>query len=202
MKERLQKILARAGYGSRRSCEAIVASRRVTVNERIATLGMKADIDHDRIEVDGLPIELESPIYIKLNKPVGVLSSTTDELNQGRATILDLVNLKQHLYPVGRLDKQSQGLMLLTNDGVLTHRLTHPRYEHLKVYRVSVEGKISDEDIDLWREGIRLDGKETAPAEIEVVALNDTSTWLQITLTSCDGWNHGDLIPLMEHRVV
>lgn len=182
MQERLQKILARANYGSRRSCENLIAAGRVTVDGRKAKLGMKADIKLDHIEVDGHQIYIQKPIYIKLNKPRGIISSTKDELDQGRPTIMDLVNLPDHLYPIGRLDKQSQGLMLLTNDGALTYRLTHPRFEHPKSYRVSVQGKISDQALDQWRRGLILDEKMTAPASITILSQEKERTWLQITL--------------------
>lgn len=182
MSERLQKILARAGYGSRRSCESLIKAGRVSVNGQSARLGMKADSRIDRIEVDGQPIEIQDFIYIKLNKPKGVLSSTTDELQQGRPTLMDLINLDGHLYPIGRLDKQSQGLMILTNDGALTHRLTHPRFEHRKTYRVALEGQLSDFELESWQNGIVLDDKMTAPADITVLKIEENHTWLRITL--------------------
>jgi pseudouridine synthase len=182
MQERLQKILARANYGSRRSCEGLIATGRVTVNGRLVKLGMRADVKLDIIEVDGQQIDIQEPIYIKLNKPRGVISSTKDELEQGRPTITDLVNLPEHLYPIGRLDKQSQGLMLLTNDGALTYRLTHPRFEHPKSYRVSLQGKISEQALDRWRRGLILDEKMTAPASISVLRQDKECTWLKITL--------------------
>ena len=182
MQERLQKILARANHGSRRSCENLIAAGRVTVNGREAKLGTKADVDLDLIEVDSRQIDIQEPIYIKLNKPRGIISSTKDELDQGRPTIMDLVNLAEHLYPIGRLDKQSQGLMLLTNDGALTHQLTHPSFEHPKSYRAAVQGKISDQALGQWRRGLMLDEKLTAPAIIEVINQEKECTWLQITL--------------------
>jgi pseudouridine synthase len=183
MAERLQKLMARAGYGSRRSCEKIIAAGRVNVNGRRARLGQKADPSKDLIEIDGQQISFEKTVYIVLNKPVGVISSTADELNQGRPTIRDLVNVPGHLYPVGRLDKQSQGLILLTNDGKLAHRLTHPSYGHEKVYHVVLEGNISDEKLDQWRRGgLRLDGRRTAPAKIDIKDRSDRSSRLAITL--------------------
>ena len=182
MTVRLQKLLAQAGYGSRRKSETLIASGRVFVNGERAYLGQKADPDRDRIEIDGQRIELTSPIYIKLNKPKGVISSTTDELNQGRKTIMDLVQISEHLFPVGRLDKQSEGLMLLTNDGTLTHRLTHPRYQHEKVYEVILDGKVPAEALQQWRRGIFLEGRKTAPASIEVLEQLPDSTKLQVRL--------------------
>lgn len=182
MTVRLQKLLAQAGYGSRRKCEILIASGRVFVNGKRAHLGQKADPERDRIEIEGIEIELASPIYIKLNKPKGVISSTTDELNQGRMTIMDLVPVSEHLYPVGRLDKQSEGLMLLTNDGALTHRLTHPRFQHEKVYEVIVDGKVSAEALKQWQRGIFLEGRKTAPASIDVLKQLPDRTKLLVRL--------------------
>lgn len=182
MAERVQKLMSKAGLGSRRECEAIIAAGRVTVNGRIVRLGDKAEQFEDNIRVDGKRLEFGERIYIKLYKPRGIISSTEDELKSGRTTVRDLVDLPGFLYPVGRLDKQSEGLILLTNDGQLTHRLTHPRYQHSKVYKVMVEGDIREETIALWRRGLLLDGRLTAPATIRVLEKGDASTQLLITL--------------------
>lgn len=182
MMERLQKILAKAGHGSRRSCESLIAGGRVHVNGRRAILGQKADPNKDVIEVDGRAISFEEPLYIMLNKPKGVLSSTEDELKQGRKTVRDLVPLPGHLYPVGRLDKQSEGLILLTNDGHLAFRLTHPSFGHDKVYHVEVEGRISDSAIEKWRQGVHLEGRRTAPARIEILDRDSRGSSLVVTL--------------------
>ncbi|MDX1413638.1 MAG: pseudouridine synthase [Candidatus Promineifilaceae bacterium] len=184
MQERLQKILARAGYGSRRSNEAIISSGRVRVNGQIAKLGNRADPTTDIIEVDGVRIQIEKEkyIYIALNKPRGVISSLEDELQQNRTTVRDLISLPGHLYPVGRLDKPSEGLILMTNDGQLAHRLTHPRYQHKKVYEVELEGSIPDSSLEQWREGIILDGRKTAPARITIIKRDMKTTMLQVTL--------------------
>lgn len=184
MEERLQKIMARAGLGSRRTNEAIIAAGRVRVNGRVATLGAKADPQRDTIEVDGkrLHVETDELTYILLNKPRGVISSLEDEMDQGRETVRDLVPLPGHLYPVGRLDKPSEGLMLMTNDGQLAHRLTHPRYEHEKVYEVELEGRISNRNLDQWRRGVMLDDRITAPAPIEVLGRDGDGTRLRIIM--------------------
>lgn len=183
--ERLQKIMAHAGIGSRRECESLIEQGRVKVNGRIATLGDKADLANDTVEVNGRIISGQKPdfVYVALNKPKGVISSLDDELNRGRKTVRDLVPLPGHLYPVGRLDKQSEGLILMTNDGDLAHKLTHPRYGHKKVYKVVVDGAISDPSIEKWaRGGISLDGRKTIPAEITVIQRQKAFTHLQITL--------------------
>lgn len=182
MRERLQKIMARAGLGSRRHNESLIAAGRVQVNGRPAHLGDSADPALDTILVDGRRLNLQSPVYIMLNKPKGVLSSTEDELDAGRATIRDLVDVPGHLYPVGRLDKQSEGLILFTNDGELAHRLTHPRYEHPKTYLAWLEGRISGEALAQWRQGLDLDGERTAPATLEVLRSVGQVTILRIIL--------------------
>jgi pseudouridine synthase len=182
--ERLQKLMAQANIGSRRECEKIIEQGRVKVNGTVATLGDKADPAQDKIEVNGrvLNIEQVEYIYVAINKPKGVISSLEDEMDEGRKTVRDLVPLPGHLYPVGRLDKQSEGLMLMTNDGDLAHKLTHPRYGHEKVYRVVVNGELSDISIHKWENGMPLDGSMTLPAKIEVVRRQKAFTQLQITL--------------------
>ena len=184
MEERLQKLMAQANLGSRRDCEKLIEQGRVRVNGRIAKLGDKADPNTDRIEVNGrlITIDREALVYIALNKPKGVISSLEDELSQDRKTVRDLIPLPGHLYPVGRLDKQSEGLMLMTNDGDMAHKLTHPRYGHEKTYHVVVEGFLSDQSIDRWRRGVPLDGRYTAPAKIEVVRQQREFTRLKVTL--------------------
>jgi pseudouridine synthase len=176
--------MARAGFGSRRENELIIAGNRVTVNGRVAKLGDKADPQADQIEVDGKPLKLddEQPTYILLNKPRGVISSLEDELQQARTTVRDLIPKSGHLYPVGRLDKPSEGLILMTNDGQIAHRLTHPRYEHEKVYEVELEGSVSNQALDQWRRGVMLDDRITAPAPIEVLERSKARTRLRIVL--------------------
>ncbi|MCA9896679.1 MAG: rRNA pseudouridine synthase [Ardenticatenaceae bacterium] len=184
MEERIQKLMAQAGVGSRRECEKLIADGRVSVNGRTATLGDKADPATDTIVVNGRPIkplQTES-LYIALHKPKGVISSLDDELEEGRTTVRDLVPLPGHLYPVGRLDKQSTGLILMTNDGDLAHKLTHPRYGHEKTYKVIVEGRISNEALEKWREGMYLDGRKTIPAQITVIRQDVSFTHLEIVM--------------------
>ena len=177
--------MAQANIGSRRECEKIIEQGRVRVNGRVAKLGDKADPNTDTISVDGrsLNISYESKIYVALNKPKGVISSLEDELQQNRRTVRDLIPLPGHLYPVGRLDKQSEGLMLMTNDGNIAHKLTHPRYGHEKTYHVVVEGFLSDQSIEKWeRGGMPLDGKFTAPAKIVTIRQEKKFTQLKVTL--------------------
>lgn len=182
MEERLQKLMSHAGMGSRRDCEAIIAAGRVTVNGRIASLGMKADLELDRVLVDGKPLKPpEKLVYVALYKPRGVISAA--EAEDTRPTVRDLVELPGHLYPVGRLDVDSEGLILLTNDGDLTNRLTHPRYGHEKEYRVLVARRPDDEQLATWRRGVVLeDGYRTAPAEVRVEEHYGKGAWLRVTL--------------------
>lgn len=184
MADRLQKLMARAGYGSRRSCEEIIRAGRVQVNGRTATLGAKADLAADTVTVDGKKLSLDDDpfIYVALNKPKGIISSLDDELDIGRTTVRDLVDLPGHLYPVGRLDKPSEGLMLMTNDGKLAHRLTHPRYGHDKSYFVIVEGQMSANEIAQWQLGVMLDDKMTAPANVRQVYQDRHETHLRVVL--------------------
>lgn len=184
MIERLQKLMAHAGLGSRRENEKLIAAGRVRLNGRIARLGDKADPLQDIVEVDGKPLDLSGhlKIYIKLNKPRGVISSLEDELGEGRPVVRDLVPAAGHIYPVGRLDKQSEGLILMTNDGQIAHQLTHPRFAHEKVYDVIVDGKIADTDLQEWRRGVILDDRQTAPADIQLLGRSADHSQLRITL--------------------
>jgi 23S rRNA pseudouridine2605 synthase len=182
MEERLQKILARAGYGSRRGCEELISAGRVRVNGQAATLGGKADAARDKITVDGRPVkEAETPVYVALYKPRGVISTVSDP--DLRPAVRDLLPVAGTLYPVGRLDFDSEGLVLMTNDGELANKLTHPRYEHEKEYRVLVAKHPDPEQLNLWRRGLVLeDGFRTAPAEVYVVSKHGKGAWLDVTL--------------------
>jgi 23S rRNA pseudouridine2605 synthase len=182
MEERLQKILARSGYGSRRACEELIAAGRVRLNGQVATLGMKADPQRDVIELDGKPVAArEKLVYIALYKPRGVLSAAKSP--EGRKTVLDLVDEPGRLYPVGRLDVDSEGLILLTNDGDLTNRLTHPRYGHEKEYQVLVARHPDDKQLTAWRRGVVLeDGYKTAPAEVQFLRYHGKGAWLKVIL--------------------
>ena len=182
MKDRLQKILARAGYGSRRACEKLIESDRVKVNGEIAQLGMKAEYGKDNILVDGKLIpESETLKYIALHKPQGVISAAKSP--DPRPTVRDLVDIPGRLYPVGRLDVDSEGLILMTNDGKLTDRLTHPKYEHSKEYRVQVAGSPTPKQLNAWRQGLVLeDGQRTLPAEVHLEFQGKKKAWLRVTL--------------------
>jgi 23S rRNA pseudouridine2605 synthase len=182
MEERIQKILARAGYGSRRSCEELIVDGRVRVNGITPGLGDKADAALDKITVDGHPVKgAEELIYVALYKPRGVISTVTDP--ELRPAVRDLVPIEGTLYPVGRLDYDSEGLLLMTNDGELANRLTHPRYEHEKEYRVLVASHPDPQQLNLWRRGVVLeDGFKTNPLEVYIEAKNGKGAWLNVVL--------------------
>lgn len=177
MLDRLQKILSRHGIASRREAEQIILAGRLAVNgQKITELGTKADPESDRIEVDGKLLQINAPefVYLLLHKPTGVVSTCDDP--QGRKTILDLLPSQyQHLYPVGRLDYNSSGALLLTNDGDFANRLMHPRHHIPKTYEVWVKGIPSQRTIQQWREGIVLDGKQTLPASVNILQVIDPS---------------------------
>ncbi len=181
MEERLQKILAQAGYGSRRACEEFILAGRVTVNGKTATLGQKADPRVDRVAIDGAQVALpETLTYVAVHKPRGVVSSLVAQGN--RQTVRELVSLPERLYPVGRLDVDSEGLILLTNDGELTEFLTHPRYESEKEYRVLVRGEPDEDQLSTWRRGVIVDGKKTAPAQVRREEKAAGGTWLRVIM--------------------
>ena len=182
MEERLQKILAHAGFGSRRSCEDLIIAGRVTMNGQVATIGSKADVQTDQIKLDGKLIKLpEVYQYIILYKPRGVLSTVSSP--DPRTTVRDLVPVEGTLYPVGRLDVDSEGLILLTNDGELANQLTHPRYGHEKEYRVLVARHPDEKQLSAWRHGVVMqDDYRTAPAQVDVESHSGKGTWMRVIM--------------------
>ena len=166
--ERLQKVLARAGIGSRRVCEKLIVDQRVTVNGEIPELGEKVDPETSQIEVDGLKIGVRQDlVYYLVNKPIGIITTSKDP--QKRSTVIDLVPTHPRVFPVGRLDVDTEGLILMTNDGDLTHYLTHPSFGIEKEYLVQVEVKPSRNAIRQLRQGVELDDGLTAPAKVSLV---------------------------------
>jgi len=167
--ERLQKVLARTGVGSRRVCEDLIVDGRVTVNGEVPVLGRRVDPEVDVIELDGVPLPVRPGlVHYLVNKPAGVVSTAED--THDRPTVVSLVPAEPRVYPVGRLDMDSEGLIIVTNDGELTHRLTHPSFGVPKEYLVQVEGEPSAGDVSRLREGVELDDGPTAPARVAVVA--------------------------------
>ena len=164
--ERLQKVLAQRGWGSRRACEEIIAEGRVTVNGDVAVLGRRVDVEVDIVEIDGAPVGVRPDlVYYLLNKPIDVISTAID--THDRETVIDLVPAEPRVYPVGRLDGDSEGLLLITNDGELTNRITHPKYGLEKEYLVRVQGKLRPGGLELLNEGLSLDGKRLKRALVE-----------------------------------
>ena len=180
---RLQKIISQSGFSSRRKADLLIKQGRVTLNGRQAIVGEKANPYSDHILVDGkhLPKKPNHKVLL-LNKPHGVISTCHD--NHGRKTILSLIpfNLRHGIHPVGRLDSESRGAILLTNNGDLTLKLTHPKYSHTKTYLIWVTGQPSRSKLDKWRKGILLDGKITMPATIEVMEIINHMTLLKVIL--------------------
>lgn len=183
MADRIQVVLARAGIASRRKCETLVRHGHVTVNDKvISEPGFLVTFGRDDIRVDGRPVcHLEPRITAMLNKPKGMVTTVKDP--QGRPTVINLVaGLKQRLFPIGRLDYHTEGLLLLTNDGLLSQRLQHPRYGIEKVYKVKVRGRPDHLIIKQLREGVVLDGRKTAPARVKKIGTTKEHTWIEMTI--------------------
>jgi len=180
--QRLHKLLSQAGVASRRKCEDLIAAGRVKVNGQTASLpGSQVDPARDRVEVDGRPVALpREHVYLLINKPAGYVSTVRDP--QGRHTVMDLVPQGRRLYPVGRLDRDSEGLLLLTDDGELTQRLTHPSFEHEKEYQVLVAGQPGEGDLQRLRQGVELEDGLTYPAEVGVLRVEGAGTWLRFLI--------------------
>lgn len=169
--ERLQKVLARAGFGSRRTAEDLIADGLVVVNGQVAELGRRVDVETDEVVVDGAVLGLRPGlVHYLLNKPAGVVTTADDP--QGRPTVVQLVPDDPRVFPVGRLDQDTEGLLLLTNDGDLTHRLTHPSFGVVKEYLAEVQGTPTRGTVRRLREGVELDDGPTAPASASMVAPN------------------------------
>lgn len=186
MKQRLQKILSQWGIASRRQAEALILAGRVRLNGTVVELGQKADSEADAIEVDGKLVGRIKPtlVYFLLHKPAGVVSTCYDP--QRRPTVMELLPPSwregQGIHPVGRLDVDSTGALLLTNDGELTFGLTHPRHGISKTYQVWVQGHPPASVLQLWRQGVVLEGRKTRPAQVRVIDRDATKTGLEIIL--------------------
>ncbi|MFC6274765.1 pseudouridine synthase [Levilactobacillus tangyuanensis] len=187
--ERLQKVLAHDGVASRRQSEKLIMSGRVRVNGTVVTeLGTKVGV-HDEILVDNVPVSTEAPVYIMLYKPRGVISTANDD--KGRQTVVDLLkDIPQRVYPVGRLDYDTDGLLLLTNDGELANRLTHPKYEVEKTYIARVTGIPTNDALRQLRQGITVDGESYAPAKSKLLSADDKKHTAIVQLVIHEGKNH------------
>lgn len=183
MNERLNKVLAGAGIASRRAADVLIAAGRITVNGTVVTdLGRQVDPAVDEIRLDGEPVATrrDTYTYLALHKPRGVITTTSDP--QGRRTVLDLVPRDVRLFPVGRLDGASEGIVILTDDGDLANRLAHPRHAHAKEYRVKISGTPLEATLAAWREGVWLEDGRTAPADVRIESSTGSGTWLRFVL--------------------
>jgi len=181
--ERLQKILSRAGVTSRRKAEELILEGRVTVNGKVvAELGSKADLSRDHVKVDGRLIHApKHSVYIALNKPKNCVTTVSDP--EGRETVMKFMRgVRERVFPVGRLDYQSEGLLLMTNDGEFAHRITAPANHVTKVYVVKVNGELTEEQERAFREGVAMHGRKTAPAEIKMIK-GGPNPWYEVKIT-------------------
>lgn len=178
---RLQKFMADCGVASRRKSEELIEMGKVKVNGHPAQIGDKINPKRDIVTVRGKKInKTDRMYYIALNKPRGYVTTVSDEL--GRKTVMDLIDCKARVYPVGRLDKDSEGLLILTNDGSFANALTHPKHNYAKVYRVTVRPSVNDEILEKLRSGIEIDGRMTAPCDVNVVTEEDGRVVLEFIL--------------------
>lgn len=203
MSDRLQKILSRYGISSRRGAEALILEGRVRVNGRVVlALGTTADPDRDQIEVDGKPLMVPPRLsYILFHKPIGVICTRKDP--QARRTIYDLLPPKfHHLFYVGRLDSDSSGALLLTNDGELTNRLTHPLHQVAKHYRVWVKGRVQEKTLEQWRGGVELEDGLTLPALVELLDYGNNRSLLEIVLREGRNRQIRRVAELLHHPVL
>jgi 23S rRNA pseudouridine2605 synthase len=189
MQKRLQKLLSEAGIASRRNAEELILEGRVKVNNIvIKELGSKADPDKDVIKVNNKEIQIKSKkIYLALHKPVGIISSRKDE--KDRKTVIDLIPIKSYIYPVGRLDYDSSGLILLTNDGEVANALIHPSYEIPKTYIVEIDGIIKKEEIERFEQGIQLEDGTTAPAKAKIISTDKAKNTAKMEIILSEGKN-------------
>lgn len=180
--ERLQKVLAHAGVESRRAAEEMILSGRVSVNGTVCSvLGTKVDPERDAVTVDGKAIPRRiKQVYLMLNKPPGYITTVKDP--ESRPTVMDLVPRGARIYPIGRLDANSEGLILLTNDGEFANTLAHPRFSFEKEYHVAVPGTVSEDHLMTLREGVVIDGRRTSPAKVRILSSDGKLSWLSITI--------------------
>ncbi len=183
MKERLQKLLAQANIASRRTAEEYIERGRVRVNGVVAKLGEKADPTTDIIELDGEPLKFnQRSLYLAVNKPRNILVTHKAHRTDDRETIIDMIGRKERLFPIGRLDADSEGLVVLTNDGELAQKITHPRFRHTKTYLVDVYDTPNETALEKWRNGLFIEGERTAPCFVEVVKTSNGICTLKIIM--------------------
>lgn len=181
MKERLQKYIARCGVCSRRKAEELILNKKVKVNGEVVESVVPIEEGIDIVEIDGRKIYPEnSKVYIMLNKPVGIITSSKDQFN--RKTVVDIVNISERVFSVGRLDYDTSGLLILTNDGDLSYKMTHPSHEVTKTYIATVEGTPSIEELDRFRNGLKIEDYVTSKAEIKILSKKKNTSILEIVI--------------------
>ena len=203
MKERLQKIIAGSGISSRRAAETMITEGRIAVNNVIVRqLGTKADIEEDEIRIDGKLILTEtSKVYLMLHKPKGYM--TTLHYPQGRPVVSDLISgISERIFPVGRLDYDSEGLLLMTNDGNFSQRIQHPRFRIPKTYMVKIEGNLTNREIKMLSDGIKLDDGKFKPESCHILKMNRKSCWLTVTIAEGRNRLIRRVFELLGHSVV
>lgn len=185
---RINKFMAECGVASRRACDEMILEGRVKVNgKKIDTPGLEINEFNDAVTLDGRRITLVSKkYYIMLHKPKGYVTTVKDD--KGRKTVMELIKIRSRLYPVGRLDYDTEGLLLLTNDGQLAYALTHPSHEVPKTYIAKIKGKISDTEVRQLRKGVEIDGKMTLPAVVKIIEMDDEFSRVEVTIK--EGRNH------------
>lgn len=187
---RLQKYLAECGIASRRKCEELIANGKIKVNGKIATLGTKINPQKDKVEFNNKNVKLEKDeyIYILLNKPIGVVTTVSDQFN--RETVIDLININKRIMPVGRLDMYTSGALILTNDGDFIYKVTHPKHEIKKTYTVTLKGIISSEEIQNLRNGVKIDNEYiTKPAKVKILKIDNEKNVSRVEITIHEGKN-------------
>lgn len=199
--ERLQKVLAGAGFGSRRQCEELILEGRVDVDREVVTaLGSRVNPETQAIRVDGIPIRKQRLSYFAVHKPAGVLSTSKDQW--GRARVIDLVDAQERLFTIGRLDKESSGLILVTNDGELANQLTHPRYRVPKTYRVTVAGAPSQDVLHKLRRGLVLSDGPVKPQSVTIKKRLKQATILEVVLTEGRNREIRRMLARFDHKVL
>ena len=199
--ERLQKVLARAGVASRRAVEEMIVAGRIKVNGKKAILGQRVDPAKDQVEVDGsrLPLRVDL-IYYLMNKPAGVVTTADDEL--GRPTVMELIDAPERVWPVGRLDFDTEGALILTNDGELTHRLTHPSFEVPKTYMVWAKGTVGNAALRALARGVELEDGLTAPAQVSLVETSGGGSLVELTNTEGRNRQVRRMFEAVDHEVL
>ena len=187
--ERVQKVISNLGYASRREAEKLITEKRVLINDNLALLGDKVT-SGDIIKIDGVILDKErnDKVYFLLNKPRGVISTAKDEKN--RKTVTDLIETDKRIYPIGRLDYDTTGVLLLTNDGELTNILLHPKNNIDKVYLAKIKGILTGSDIYKLKNGVSIDGKVTSPARVKLKSINKKNNTSLVSITIHEGRNH------------